>query len=321
MSRLYKILISLAIVIAILILPINGQAFAAPASIPKISVSAQDFFLLGVNNTSLGNLKQAVENFTQAIALDANMPAAYSNRCLVYMQLGDYQQAQEDCTKSLQLNPKNTEVYLNRGLVYQRQKQYQAAIWDYNQVIELKPHDLRGYYNRGLTYFELQNYQQALFDYNQAISQNLRQDSQELATVYNDRGLAQFQLGNISAANLDFSLAIRLGADNARAYYNRGCICNRQGNYTGAIRDFTLALQHHPHQTDSEVVASLRGSAYVNRGLARYQLGYQQAAFEDLQRGAECFCKQGEMVAYHQTLKLLQKLRQQSKSVWESEIG
>lgn len=319
MSIFYKILISFSIVIAILILPITGQVFATPISSPQIS--AEDFFLLGVNNTSLGNLKQAVENFTKAIALDANMSAAYSNRCLVYMQLGDYQQAQEDCTKSLQLNPKNTEVYLNRGLAYQRQKQYQAAIADYNQAIQLKPHDLRGYYNRGLTHFELQNYQQALFDYNQAINQNLRQDSPELATVYNDRGLAQFQLGNISAANLDFSLAIRLGADNARAYYNRGCICHRQGHYKDAIRDFTLALQHHPNQTDSEAVANLRGSAYVNRGLARYQLGYQQAAFEDLQRGAECFCKQGEMVAYQQTLKLLKKLRQHSNSSWESEIG
>jgi tetratricopeptide (TPR) repeat protein len=319
MSFLYKTLISFSIVIALFILPIKGQAFAKAISIPQIS--SQDFFVLGVNNTKLGHFKQAVENFTQAIALDANLSAAYSNRCLVYMQLGDYQQAQADCTQALQLDPKNAEVYLNRGLAYQRQQQYQAAIADYNQVIKLKPHDLRGYYNRGLTYFDLQNYQQSLLDYNQAISQNLRQDSQELATVYNDRGLAQFQLGNISAANLDFSLAIRLGTDDSRAYYNRGCICHRLGKYTDAIRDFTLALQQNPHQTDSDVVASLRGSAYVNRGLARYQLGYQQAAFEDLQKGAQCFCKQGEMLAYHQTLKLLEKLRQHSKSVWESEIG
>jgi len=129
--------------------------------------------------------------------------------------------------------------------------------------------------------------------------------------LYNDRGLTHFQLRNISAAIADFSLAIRLNGSDARAYYNRGCICHRQGDYVGAIRDFTLSIQRSPN----------RAEAYVNRGIARYQLGYQQAAFEDLQKGAECFCAQKEMVAYQQTLNLIKKIQQQSPSTVESETA
>ncbi|NEQ22065.1 MAG: tetratricopeptide repeat protein, partial [Microcoleus sp. SIO2G3] len=181
------------------------------------------------------------------------------------------------------------------------------AVADYNQVTQLNPVDYRAYYNRGLARFEQEDYQGAIADYNQALRQILRQDNQELATIYNDRGLAYLQQGNLSGATLDFSKAIRFNVNDARAYYNRGCACHRQGDYAGAIRDFTHSLQHHPNQAE----------AYVNRGLVRYQIGYQQAAFEDLYRAAKCFCDQGQIRAYRQTLNLIQKLRQPSPISFE----
>ena len=101
-----------------------------------------------------------------------------------------------------------------------------------------------------------------------------------------------------------------MDANDARAYYNRGCICHRQGDYAGAIQDFTQSLQRNPNQAE----------AYINRGIDRYQMGYLQAAFADLRKGAECFCGQGQMVAYQQTLNLIKKL-QQSPSDLESEMA
>ncbi len=78
-----------------------------------------------------------------------------------------------------------------------------------------------------------------------------------------------------------------------------------------AIRDFTQSLQRNPDQAE----------AYVNRGIDRYQMGYQQAALEDLLKGAECFCHQGQMVAYQKTLNLIKKLQQQSPSNEESAMA
>ncbi|WP_354000913.1 tetratricopeptide repeat protein [Gloeocapsopsis sp. IPPAS B-1203] len=114
--------------------------------------------------------------------------------------------------------------------------------------------------------------------------------------MYNDRGLAQFNLQNYEGAIADFSLAIRLNANDARAYYNRGCACQKHGDEHNAIHDFTQSLRLNP----------VNVAAYVNRGLARYQLGYQQAAIADLQQAAQGYLHQGETAACHKLLKLLQ---------------
>jgi tetratricopeptide (TPR) repeat protein len=125
-------------------------------------------------------------------------------------------------------------------------------------------------------------------------------DNFQLATIYNDRGLAYFSLGNFELAISDFDRAIQFDTNNALAYYNRACACQRKGHYREAIHHFTLALQRDPH----------RAEAYISRGLIRHQLGYHQTALEDLRLGAECFCQQGQLVAYQQILKLIEQIQQ-----------
>ena len=148
---------------AILILPFKTQALAGPKS--STPISGKDFIVSGVEKAARGELQQAIEDFTQAIALDSNLVVAYSNRCFVYIQLEDYQHATEDCTQALQRNPKNAEAYLNRGVAHYRQGRYQAAVADYNQLItQLNPVDHRAYYNRGLVRFEQKDYQGAIAD-------------------------------------------------------------------------------------------------------------------------------------------------------------
>ncbi|MBH8553725.1 hypothetical protein I8751_15375 [Nostocaceae cyanobacterium CENA357] len=51
--------------------------------------------------------------------------------------------------------------------------------------------------------------------------------------------------------------------------------------------------------------------AYVNRGIARYNLGYHQKAIADLQKAFEYFGYQRNQLAYQKTLDLLKNLRQQ----------
>ncbi len=103
MNRFYRILIGFGIVIMLVILPITERAFAAPIFITQIS--AKKFFVSGVEKTQRGELEDAIKDFTQAIAFNPDFASAYSNRCLVNIQLGNYQYATEDCSQVLQLNP------------------------------------------------------------------------------------------------------------------------------------------------------------------------------------------------------------------------
>lgn len=314
MSCFFRAIASFGLAVLMLVFPLTAITLATPVAVTPIN--AQNLFNSGVEKTQSGDYEQALLDFTQAIRLDANLAAAYSNRCLVNIELGDYQKARQDCTQALQRSSNNSEAYLNRGLAHYRLSEHQAAIADYSSVIKLNPHDFRAYYNRGLAYFAQENYQEAIADYNQALHQgsqfNRSMDTlpSTLATIHNDRGIAYLHLGDFEGADVkalasaiaDFSLAIDLDASNARAYYNRACAYHRRGHYIGAIRDFTQSLQHDPYQAE----------AYVNRGLIRHRVGYYQAALEDLRLGAECFCQQGQITAYQQTLTLIERLQQHS---------
>ena len=293
MIRFYRFILSLSmsIVFGILI-----TAPAQPSPIPQ----AQGFFNWGVDNIVHGDYQGAIKNFTEAINGQSNLANAYSNRCFAYVQLGDYQTAIEDCTQASMLEPKNAEAYLNRGVAHYRQGHYQAAIEDNNQVIQLKPYDFRGYYNRGVASSGLGNHTEAIVDYNQALGQSPKLPSRLLADIYNDRGLARFRLADYQGAIADFSFAIRINANDSRAYYNRGCACQSHGDNRGAIHDFTQSLRFNPANAE----------AYVNRGIARHQLGYQQAAIEDLQKAAKDFVHHGDRVASQKTLELIKSIQQ-----------
>ena len=156
MNHFFRIFFSFSIVAALVILP-----FTAPAKAESLAIvprSAMKWFNLGVEQIQHDQYEPALHDFTQAIELDSDFAEAYSNRCLVFIQLGDYAQATEDCSTALTLNPNNTEAYLNRGLAYHRLRNYSGAIAEYNQVIERSQDDLRAYYNRGLARFERQDF-------------------------------------------------------------------------------------------------------------------------------------------------------------------
>lgn len=310
MTHLYRILFGFSLLVALIVLPMMTNAQAATVAIAE-PTSATEFFKLGTDETRSDQYEQAIADFTQVIKLDADFAAAYSNRCLVYIQLTDYAKAVDDCTAAVQRNPDNTEAYLNRGLAYYRLGEYQSAISEYTQVIERKSNDFRAYYNRGLARFELKDYTEAIADYNQALYKSHQHSDSLLADVYNDRGLAQLMLENVPEAITDFSLAINLDGANHRAFYNRACACHRNKDYTGAIRDFTLALQLDPNHAE----------AYINRGLIHHELGLQQAALSDLKTASKCFDKRGNQKAYRVTLALIEKIQQLLLSSDESEVS
>ncbi|MBD6616170.1 tetratricopeptide repeat protein [Komarekiella sp. 'clone 1'] len=296
MTDLRRLFFSVIIALFLISTP---TAHSLPLVITQIT--AGNLFELGVDKMRRGDYLEAVKNFNQAIELQKDFTVAYSNRCLAYLQLQDYHQAIADCTQAINFAPNNFEAYLNRGLAHYRQSDYPAAIANYNRAIALKPDDFRAYYNRGVALAGEGNYSEAIVDYNQALTQIPQITSLLLADIYNDRGLAHLVLQNQQAAMLDFNLAIRLNANDDRAYFNRGCACGRNGDDFGAVDNFSEVIRLNPSNA----------LAYVNRGIARYRLGYHQGAIADLKKASEYFQHQGKRVAYQKTLDLLKSLRQE----------
>ena len=306
LNRCYGLILDFLILSVLVVCLCLGIFISFPHSSLAVSnhrTKADNFFGLGIEYIQKGDYQGAIDNFLKVTKLKEDFAPAYSNLCLANLQIENYPTAIQDCTKAIALNPKNMEALLNRGLAHYREGDFEGAIADDNRAIEIKPYDFRAYYNRALATSGLGYYQIAIIDYNRALSQVPQTLSSSIAEIYNDRGLMNLELQNTSAALIDFSLAIRHNANNYKAYFNRGCVCSNNGYFHKAIEDFTNVVELQPDNAN----------AYVNRGVAYYHLGDQQAAIKNLQIGAAYFAKQGQELAFEQTLDLINDFEEVSE--------
>jgi tetratricopeptide (TPR) repeat protein len=93
----------------------------------------------------------------------------------------------------------------------------------------------------------------------------------DYAGAYNERGIAYAKLGHQQRAIEDYNKAILLKPDYAEAHYNRGVAYYNLGRHPLAIADFDQVIRLQPNHV----------LAYYMRGVASADLGRQQRAIED----------------------------------------
>jgi tetratricopeptide (TPR) repeat protein len=189
-----------------------------------------------------GDYVRAIEEFSRAIELKADLAEAYNGRGLAHRRLREYDQAIADYDRAIVLRPSYAMAHYNRGLVYYYLGQYAQAIEDYDRALQLgTPDDGRVYCDRGLAYHELRQYEQALENYNQAVA--LRPD---YAVAYNNRGATLLSLKEYRRAAEDYGWAIALEPDYAAPYFGRGLAHIALGQRKEAEHDLEqfLKLSH-----------------------------------------------------------------------------
>ena len=292
MVVVYRIFLTSLSLIVIISLCVTSPVWA------ESNNSASNIFERALDRLRHQDYQQALVEFTKVIDYQDNLvDAAYSNRCLVYLQLQNYSAAEADCVTAIEHNHDNIEAHLNLGLAYYLREEYNSAISEYRRVIQQNSHDYRAYYNLGLAHFALEDYQQAVKDYNSALKSSDSMTSQQKTLIYNDRALAYMMLGDYKLAIADTDQVIILEDRNYSAYFNRGCAHHRQGNYLAAIDDFTEVIQLKPDLTQ----------AYVNRAMLHHRIGNENAALVDLEIALQQYQRQ-DISAYHRVFNLKQKL-------------
>ncbi|WP_323300719.1 tetratricopeptide repeat protein [Crocosphaera sp. UHCC 0190] len=287
--------------IILLITVLFCVGFSAQAN-STLSQKSQDsqLFYQGIAHLNQENYQQAIWHFTQVINEDYPLiGAAYTNRCLAHLQLNNNQLAKQDCTQALALNSENIEAYLNQGMANYRLGNFSDSLAAYQEVIKRDKTDYRAYYNQGLVYFQLKDYDRALEGYEKALQSHQLKEVSSKAMIYYDRGLVHLQLGDFSSAIADLTHAIILDKYNDRAYYNRAYAYQKSKNYRLAFRDFNEVIKLNPQST----------SAYVNRGIVEQNLGFQTSAFQDFRIAIEQYKQQEKIMAYEETLSLIQQLK------------
>ena len=84
----------------------------------------------------------------------------------------------------------------------------------------------------------------------------------ESADFYFDRAFEKGKNGDYYGAIVDYTKVIKINPQNASAYYNRAWNKGSLKDYYGAIADYTKAIEINPQDDE----------AYYNRGLAKRNL-------------------------------------------------
>ncbi|MCA1959988.1 MAG: tetratricopeptide repeat protein [Desulfomonile sp.] len=87
---------------------------------------------------NLGDVKKAVEIYTEYLQKDPNSAEAHNWRGMAYDDLGDSDRALADFNRAIELSPKYAEPFNNRGEIYRKKKDFGRALADYNKAIELE---------------------------------------------------------------------------------------------------------------------------------------------------------------------------------------
>ena len=263
-----------------------------------LSSNNLDTFNTGLEYLRQHDYLQALQEFTNIEEGDNLTGAAYSNRCLINLQLQNNAEAEADCAIAIKYNPYNLEAYLNLGLAEYRQGKYQNAIANYQKIIDRNQQDYRAYYNRGLGYFALKQYQNAIADYKTALKYTPTANTEPQSIIHNDLALAYMVLNKNQLAIDNFSQAISLDSNNYGAYYNRGCAYHQQGKYQIAIQDLSHAVLLKPDFTQ----------AYVHRGIINHQIGATKNAFNDLTLALKQYQDRNNQEQFNAVLNLKQQL-------------
>jgi stress-induced-phosphoprotein 1 len=98
---------------------------------------ADAFKAQGNAEFSAGKFAEAVQSFSQAIALDADNHVLYSNRSGAYTAMGNFAKAKEDAESAVAKNPKWFKGYSRLGAALHGLKQYDAALKEYETALSL----------------------------------------------------------------------------------------------------------------------------------------------------------------------------------------
>lgn len=92
-------------------------------------------------NTALqeGKIEEAIQHYTDAIALDKENHVLYSNRSAAYAKAGKYELALEDAEKTVTLKPDWVRGYSRKGSALAYLGKFDESIAAYNSGLELEP--------------------------------------------------------------------------------------------------------------------------------------------------------------------------------------
>lgn len=180
---------------------------------------------------------QQVRLLTQAVKKAPNLAAAWHSRADAYLALGKHKQAVADYTRALALTPKDPFRYYARALAYMQEHKYSLALPDLSKAISFKKDYPDFYLNRARCAKALGQYTLAVADYKKYLSRRKQTPAvaQELAESY-------IYAYKYEQAEKPLQWLIRQEPSAPQSYYLLGRIRHNQGRLDEAVSYYSKAI-------------------------------------------------------------------------------
>ena len=122
-------------------------------------------FLIARGYQELKLNQEALQFYSESIALDRSNYKAYINRGLTFGALSNLRASSVDLKKAIALNPNSKEAHLNLGFTQAAQNDTTKALASFTNALRIDPSFTEALRNRGITYHHLGKKQKACEDW------------------------------------------------------------------------------------------------------------------------------------------------------------
>lgn len=227
------------------------------------------FFYRGEELISKGNYAEAIPVLNTLLNADSTIHEAWFLRGAARYHQGDLVGAQSDFNKCLRLNPLFSQAHQYNAMAYEQLGKSNDAIESIKKAIELRPNSAQYLFTYGVILFQQEHYNEALLAFNRVIRIDER-----IPDAWLNRGTTRLMLSDSTGALNDYTTAINLSPFNANPYLRRGSLFAQQKNYEMALGDLNQAIL-----LDSSLV-----QAYFTRALVYYYQKQPSLALADLDK-------------------------------------
>lgn len=209
--------------------------------------NAKFFIKRGYLKFCLKDYNSAIDDYTQAQALEPDNKDVYYLRGRAWFEKNNYKDSMDDFNKAIELDKKNSTLYISRGLVKDRIGEYESAINDFTLALKYDKKSKAAYINRGISNDKSGRPIAAIGDYQRAIkvSKGFAPDA------YYNMALAKCKQKKYEDALEDLTTAIEQNPYYSNAYYNRGLVYLELDHLQLAKKDLEKAVQYDPQNTNA----------------------------------------------------------------------
>lgn len=178
--------------------------------LPVVNGDCEKYYKEALKQIDENNLYGAQTNLSKALEIKHDFVKAIKTRGSVRNRLGNYNGAIQDFNNAISLNASDGDLFYGRGFAKLALQNYPDAVSDFCKAIRLNPEDLDAYHQRGYAYSLWAKstgtpsyFDKAIQDFNKVLSNNPKYTESRLY-----RGMALCELGKKESGLKDIQQAM-----------------------------------------------------------------------------------------------------------------